>query len=334
VLEVDEHATEFQRDAFQNVYYEQQHRLNPFTNRQFTFRDASRVVARLTNQYGKWSNAECHSMKEELMSLAPKDSGLIPLARFYQHDKTNNFRFWESENYLREIGALEESNPASPQVRISNYIVGPTNCIGRSSFYSVCCLDECQAVLSEVESVIRAPTATAKRLLKVVEGISTSTVDGPRSLPADLEAKLEAVASHHDGSVPLHGRLFAQWLHLAFPNECAYPQVLTSSSASPLTAEDVSSGDYISSVQDMERYVQNVDSFAAGPTESIWTDDEVLPLLETKASHPIGDAVRTAVMLLLLVAVLSTARKSLKSASSAKFGGPLSKSKDSLPMYS
>merc|ERR1712217_150110 len=31
------------------------------------------------------------------------------------------------------------------------------------------------------------------------------------------------VAAQHDGRVPLHGRLFAQWMHHAYPHECPYP---------------------------------------------------------------------------------------------------------------
>ena len=41
---------------------------------------------------------------------------------------------------------------------------------------------------------------------------------------------MEQVASHHGGKVPLHGRLFAQWLHHAFPRECPYPHVQLGSS--------------------------------------------------------------------------------------------------------
>ena len=33
------------------------------------------------------------------------------------------------------------------------------------------------------------------------------------------------------GEVPLHGLLFAQWLHYAFPNECPHPRVLEISAA-------------------------------------------------------------------------------------------------------
>ena len=39
-----------------------------------------------------------------------------------------------------------------------------------------------------------------------------------------LVAQLEAIAEVHSGEVPLHGRLFAQWLHYAFQYECPYPQ--------------------------------------------------------------------------------------------------------------
>merc|ERR1719436_1962012 len=35
--------------------------------------------------------------------------------------------------------------------------------------------------------------------------------------------KLREVADYHGGQVPLHGRLFAQWMHFAFPRECPYP---------------------------------------------------------------------------------------------------------------
>merc|ERR1719498_1383851 len=37
---------------------------------------------------------------------------------------------------------------------------------------------------------------------------------------------LNQVAEVHGGQVPLHGRLFAQWMHHAYPRECSYPQYL------------------------------------------------------------------------------------------------------------
>jgi len=37
--------------------------------------------------------------------------------------------------------------------------------------------------------------------------------------------RLEDIAHRYGGQVPLHTRLFAQWLHQAFPRECPYPHV-------------------------------------------------------------------------------------------------------------
>merc|ERR1719235_2657031 len=34
----------------------------------------------------------------------------------------------------------------------------------------------------------------------------------------------EIAAQHEEFVVPIHGRLFAQWLHFVFPRECMYPR--------------------------------------------------------------------------------------------------------------
>merc|ERR1719456_1749472 len=49
--------------------------------------------------------------------------------------------------------------------------------------------------------------------------------DEPQNLTAQMVSKLFLVAAQHGGQVPLHGRLFSQWLHYAFPYECPYPQL-------------------------------------------------------------------------------------------------------------
>ena len=46
------------------------------------------------------------------------------------------------------------------------------------------------------------------------------------------------VAERNGGKVPLYARLFAQWLHFAFPHECPFPH--SSGSTNPLTPEDYS----------------------------------------------------------------------------------------------
>eukprot|EP00932_Pfiesteria_piscicida_P006837 SRR837773.16806.p3 GENE.SRR837773.16806~~SRR837773.16806.p3 ORF type:complete len:388 (+),score=144.94 SRR837773.16806:58-1164(+) len=207
-------AVEFEKELFTNAAFEQRDRCNPFAEPRYSFEATSRFVDRLMQQYGKFQNEECRSMKSALMDLDPSGQGLVPLSKFYL--SSEEFGFWESTEYLREIGALDESS-GSPRVRISNYVLGPSNCIANSQYYSVCCLDECKGIQSELEGAVKAPVSTPERLLRLVSGVGSSTVDAPRELSADLQAKLHAIAKHHGGQVPLHGRLFTQWLHFAFP---------------------------------------------------------------------------------------------------------------------
>merc|ERR1719326_981798 len=45
---------------------------------------------------------------------------------------------------------------------------------------------------------------------------------------------LDEIAALHDGQVPTHGRLLAQWLHYVFPHECPYPHM---GGLNPMTQE-------------------------------------------------------------------------------------------------
>merc|ERR1719460_1038482 len=47
--------------------------------------------------------------------------------------------------------------------------------------------------------------------------------DDPPKIEGTLTSQLEQIAKAHGGKVPIHGRLFAQWLHYAFPRECPFP---------------------------------------------------------------------------------------------------------------
>merc|ERR1719171_1688292 len=76
-----------------------------------------------------------------------------------------------------------------------------------------------------MEAVIEAPAAPPASILELVANMSTETVEAPRNLSLALVNTLNQVAEVHDGSIPLHSRLFAQWLHYAFPQECPYPHM-------------------------------------------------------------------------------------------------------------
>ena len=216
---------EFEQDSLHNYLYANKDKRNPFLAVQmFDFEDAVSIVESMAHGYGKWQNTECQQMKRELMDLDSEGHGLVPLGRFYSQPENAEYHFTETREYLRQIGALQESS-AGLHVRIANYMTGPSNCIASSSYYSVCCLNECEGLMNELEAKVLAPTTTPHRLLDLVVNMSSATIDAPRQIPAALEQKLHLIAKHNDGQVPLHGRLFAQWMHYAFPHECPYPQI-------------------------------------------------------------------------------------------------------------
>ena len=74
-------------------------------------------------------------------------AGRVRVADFYKKAlNEGQWQFSESIDYLRQLGALDESDAANPRVIIPNYISGPSNCVASSSYYSVCCLDECEGI--------------------------------------------------------------------------------------------------------------------------------------------------------------------------------------------
>jgi diadenosine tetraphosphatase ApaH/serine/threonine PP2A family protein phosphatase len=137
--------------------------------------------------------------------------------------------------YLRQLGALDESKEDGNSVVITNYLNSPANCVSSSKFYSVCCIDQCENLLAVLEKRFAAPYASVKGILEVIAALPSDTVQAPREIPASLSSRLEDIASHHGGQIPLHGRLFAQWMHHAYPYECPFPHM--SSTTSPMTQE-------------------------------------------------------------------------------------------------
>merc|ERR1719253_2017775 len=103
-------------------------------------------------------------------------TGRVPLSKFYNTAINTDWRFGESEAYLRELGALDESSKwMGPQVIIPNYLQATSNCIVSTSHYLICCVNECEVLLGEIERAIDAPTATPQRILEVVRGMTEQT---------------------------------------------------------------------------------------------------------------------------------------------------------------
>merc|ERR1719454_2628952 len=73
--------------------------------------------------------------------------------------------------------------------------------------------------------------------MSLVPMTPSASMPSNRTLSAWLQHRLEEVGKHHHGLVPLHGRLFAQWLHYAYPRECIFPHA--AGTIDPQRPEDV-----------------------------------------------------------------------------------------------
>jgi len=247
-----------------------------FSPNNFSFRAATKIVEEIGERYGRWQDSECRDLKSMLVKHEHAATGRVLLKDFYGAALGGQWQFSESVDYLRELGALDESDPSNLAVFIPNYVNSASNCVASSSIYSVCCINECEALLGHLEAKVAAPEAAPETILDIVASLPSATIRAPRELSRSLADRLREVARGHGGAVPLHGRLFAQWLHHAYPRECPYPHV---GKINPMTADEwmqANGGQSVSATkEDMQRYVEAASS--ATPVADLpWSSEEKL----------------------------------------------------------
>jgi len=202
--------------------------------------DVEDLLEQVFDQYGRWQDRECQDLKQQLLALEDRSigvngSGRVRVADFYGSAlRDGNWQFSENTAYLAQNGALDTTGVE--RVIIANYVNSPSNCLASSKFYSVCCINECEDLMDHIEHRFAAPAVAPAEIVQFVSSLGSSTVAAGRQLPDVLVKRLEDIASHHGGQVPLHGRLFAQWLHHAYPRECPYPHI--SGTTRPQTVKD------------------------------------------------------------------------------------------------
>jgi len=194
---------------------------------QHRFDSVVRLVEAVGEAYGQYQNIECRAMKNALLALEDTEVGRVRLSRFYapslKSEPGSYVHFSESADYLRHLGALDESDPRRPSVIVPNYMYARSNCLASSKFYSICCINECEKLMAKLESSIAGPSAHPQMIAEVVAQTPSDTVVAPRNLSAPVRRRLDEISMQHGGLIPIHGRLFAQWMHHVFPNECPYP---------------------------------------------------------------------------------------------------------------
>jgi hypothetical protein len=222
--------------------------------------------------------------------MEDQGSGRVRLSEFYKPALDGAWQFQESIGYLRELGTLDESQSDQPRVMLVNYLTSQANCIASSDYYSVCCIDECEDLFAHLEKEIAAPEATPEHIAELISKLPSSSVSAPRALSATLRTRLNDIAASHGGKVQLHGRLFAQWMHHAYPRECAFPHM--SGTTSQQKPEAWTEGSGLHSVATEEELAQFTSSSTATQLEEVddvhdlmmWSHEE--ELLIVKAAAP------------------------------------------------
>jgi len=188
----------------------------------YSFDDIHDIAKGIVRSFASFWSPTCGELKEALASMDPRTTGRIPLSRFY----AAHANFVESKSYLRDMGVLDETSVFGVEVIIPNYLQSTANCIVSTAHYRVCCPAECEEIIAEVEMALSSSYVTPFKILAVVENMTiqeTLEDDYSPYLGHEMAQLLEKIAADNGGTVPLHGRLFAQWLHYAFPRECPFP---------------------------------------------------------------------------------------------------------------
>lgn len=199
-----------------------------FTKR-YNFDDAHEIVGGITKTFQHFWQDQCHDMKAQLVAMDHDGTGRVKLSDFYGSGLEQEWRFGESEAYLRDLGALDETSKVrGKQVIIPNYLQAISNCIISTQHYLVCCRNECEEMMSEIELAIGLPLADPGDILGIVGNMSTFVGSDEETPPLQgaLEEQLHKISAMYQGKIPLHSRLFAQWLHYTFPRECPFPHKL------------------------------------------------------------------------------------------------------------
>lgn len=224
----------------------------------YEFSDITDVVEEAGERFGRFQNQECLDLKKTLVGLEESSgSGRVRLSDFYGSAlNAGQWQFSESVEYLRQLGALDESDTSNLRVIIPNYLNAPSNCIASSAYYGVCCIDECEEILGQVEREVQGPTAHPTQMASIIANLPSASVAAGRKLSASLMQRLTEIGDHHGNRIPIHGRLFAQWMHLAYPRECPFPHV--SGTIQPKTAKEMRAAGQATKAQkeEMQQYVK------------------------------------------------------------------------------
>jgi len=267
-----------------------QHCAEGLANCELDFDRSVRIVEQIVEDYSGFNGQECRKLKMTLLEMEDGQTGRVRLADFYKKGLSGTWEFNEKIDYLRDLGVLDDSIEGPPRVIVANYVSSWVNCLTPSLLYAVCCRNECEDLMTEIERKIAAPAANPDQIIRIVTRLSTDTAAAPQNISPLLRARLENVAVRHHGQVPLHGRLFAQWMHHLFPHECPYPhEAGTTNPQAPVDWMEDTGSEAKASEEEMRTHMErSVDLDGANVRRNglPWSDVEDVIVIRPPAPSP------------------------------------------------
>merc|ERR1719350_255858 len=111
---------------------------------------------------------ECNDLRATLQNVESRKPGRVRLSVFYNMSLHSHWKFNEKVDTLRDLGALDESDPSAKYVIITNYAMARPNCVNASNIYEICCPNACEGIQSYLERYIGNSTASVQRIAKLV----------------------------------------------------------------------------------------------------------------------------------------------------------------------
>mmetsp|Transcript_125580 Transcript_125580/g.390965 ORF Transcript_125580/g.390965 Transcript_125580/m.390965 type:complete len:670 (-) Transcript_125580:52-2061(-) len=183
-----------------------------------SFSEAVSAAKDVMEKFEAVSAQDCQEIKQDLSAISEGDTGRVLLSELHRKAVEGSMLFAETTEYLTTLGALEDGK-GGVSVLVPNYVYSPSNCLGTTSFFDMCCPNECEVIMQQLESRLRKPEATPAEVEGVVEQLP-----GGGKVSHDALEELDGLAHGRDGLVTLHGYHFARWLHRTFPKVCPKPR--------------------------------------------------------------------------------------------------------------
>jgi hypothetical protein len=261
--------------------------------RQLNFDEMVQVAEKIGEGYVKWQGQDCLRVKQELSAKPSHHDGYVKLSDVKLSESSGRRTlFTESAKDLEKLGVLRDTNyvvkPAETETEliIPNYVNSQSMCLSTASFYTACCVNECEGLLSKLERDVAAPTADHTQLTRVMAALPG------KSIPEPLLKELPSLADKNTGLVSLHGRELAGWMHRAFPLECPAPDKVHDQKVTNPKTPDEWMGESDLKVSELEEMMEEIAQVLARYTTMGNKSGVEAPQAEDDVSDPDVDVVR------------------------------------------